>query len=615
MFVDLVDLKPYVSVLLCETLPRVQPGPVLGLVLDDVESMISESGRGQVVQRQQPKRSGKLQVGFLHYMESGPPAWLLKSAVEEGVDVQDTTNQLLVLCRRGSYFAIYASDPNVGRKLEALTQTGASKGMRKLRLIGPGYMNAAFVRGATRTLWLTGIHRTTKAKPDSKVLAGTDLRAALNPLGDQSYYFTAARSAHDYGAVQLLVGVTPRHSRVWAGPVRTWAEFAERISLLLERLESAQSGSPNESPLPVLATPVSDPGAVETPYDMSLVAPELLADEPIQDDELLQRAELWAYGARFDVEPTSGADFTAVVSVDGRSVGQLHFEFTSIAPNGSAGWNVSCSENPGELLLEAQHLCRDPRWLKVWYESGHTLSGGALFTIRHRDVRFESWQWATLNGIDVTKEKPHPKGKRQTFDPRLIGKSDSLFCWVQRSWKTPGSKKQQGWIACDDGAMEIADFVHYDPENPEGPILSLVHVKASHSNTKNRQVSTSDYEVVVGQAVKNIRSLDTMNLAEGLKSGAGKAVGWATWKNGRHEGNRNSMIAELNRRRSNYRRRVVVLQPRVTESEYARARREQEQGKETSRVRRMRQLDTLLLEAQSACRDLNAEFLVIGEKK
>lgn len=57
---------------------------------------------------------------------------------------------------------------------------------------------------------------------------------------------------------------------------------------------------------------------------------------------------------------------------------------------------------------------------------------------------------------------------------------------------------------------------------------------------------------------------------------------------------------------------VVVLQPRMCAPEYQEVRRMHERGETNGRARRLQQLDALLLEAQSACRDLGADFLIIG---
>lgn len=248
-----------------------------------------------------------------------------------------------------------------------------------------------------------------------------------------------------------------------------------------------------------------------------------------------------------------------------------------------------------------------PSWLIVRFESGHTLSNGSLYSVRHRDVPFTSWEFLDFTGFNVKKEKPPTSS---AFDPNEIGNHDSLFCWVKQNW--PVGAAGRGWLACDDGAGEIADFVHFDPAHPEGPLLSLIHVKASGSASPARQISTSDHEVVVAQAVKNLRHLDRMNLADRLEQGGGNAVAVATW-NDDVVATRQNMADVLRTAGDNYQRNLVVVQPRVTSTELDLARHAIDNGQTTGRAGRLRQLDTLLLEAESSARDLNATFSVVGD--
>jgi hypothetical protein len=55
---------------------------------------------------------------------------------------------------------------------------------------------------------------------------------------------------------------------------------------------------------------------------------------------------------------------------------------------------------------------------------------------------------------------------------------DSLFGSVVRRFGN-------GWLTCDDGPGEVADFVHVDPAG----VLTLVHVKAAHGDGHRRGVA------------------------------------------------------------------------------------------------------------------------------
>ncbi len=71
-----------------------------------------------------------------------------------------------------------------------------------------------------RTLWLAGIHRNNAIKPSSKILSGSDLADAIDPMNDSSYLAGAVRSTRG--------GVSLRNSSAWTGPNSTLVSFEER---------------------------------------------------------------------------------------------------------------------------------------------------------------------------------------------------------------------------------------------------------------------------------------------------------------------------------------------------------------------------------------------------
>jgi hypothetical protein len=155
--------------------------------------------------------------------------------------------------------------------------------------------------------------------------------------------------------------------------------------------------------------------------------------------------------------------------------------------------------------------------------------------------------------------------------------------------------------------MEIADFICLEIDDP--PCLTLIHVKAAKSDSVNRQISVSEYEVVSGQAVKNLRYLDQILISDGLEAGIGRQVGDLVWHN-RRRASRRSMIRELRDVGTDYNKKVVVLQPYVRKQVHDAARADMS----SIDGRRLRQLDTLLLGAQANIRSLGAEFQVVMEE-
>lgn len=612
----LASLRPYTSL----TLARVKRGrdgaDLVAQILGDIADILGTEGprtARTLVTRGGPLNDRGLTAGFIHYKEERAPRWRTDE------DVKDVLNHLALVCVRNRHVAIVLTDPS---RIPAVTRRfggDGETGLSALEKIEVGVLNAAFAKGEARTLWLNGIHRRTSVKADSKVLTGLNLRDALDPLDDQSYYFTAARCVAELGARPVPVGVSPRRSRVWTGPSASWKDFRESVVGVLTRLEATEREHlSDDAPLPVLAPPVSGAAKVREAFDMSIIAPEVLGEEP-DDAEVRERLERWSYHASFDITPADGADLVAAVSLDGEPVGRLKVH-VDVSDPGRVGYEVSADPEDAtpadpEMLDETVEVCRHRRWLQVRYESGHTVSDGVLYAPRFRDVSFRGWKFLDFTEIHVSEEKPTKsvKGKegkvRKQFDPDAIGKKKSLFCWVWNTWPSPveGGHRQRGWLACDDGAMEKADFIHFD-DRTRPPRLSLIHVKGSGSKKPDRGISVADYEVVTGQAVKNLRYLDPIILGQWQDPVGREQVGRLVWHDGRRS-DRDRMLAALRKVGQRYDRRVVIVQPSVREGAYPGEGRKLKSGD----LVRLRQLETLLVGAEAVCHGLGAELWVVGD--
>ena len=596
----LSELKPYKSLLLA----RVQSSaPVKGVVdnlLTDLRELLSlgEDGPRTLISEVNEINARELAVGYLHYSEETPAPWTLNR------NVVDQINHLILVCRRNRHLAIYLSDTRWRSGIVKQFGKAGTKGLSLLHKIQPGLLNAAFIKGAARTLWLSGAHARTSIKADNKILSGIELQDALDPLGDQTYYFTAARCASDFDEDIVAVGTSPRGSRIWVGSSRTWDEFADPVNAILKHLQATIT--PVDAPIPVVAVSSIDTAKIADAFDLGIIPPELLSDEA--NERAREEMEEWAYYSHFRILKKSNADFTAEVTLKGTLLGTIEFQMDFADPE-NVKWRMesrAASDETEEALAGAVTVCNRPTWVKIWYESGHTIAEGHVLKIRHRDMPFQDFSWVDFSGHDVTKEKP------SALDVAVIGEEDSLFCWVKNSWPLDGfGDSAGGWLACDDGSMEVADFIHLDDKSVP-PRLSLIHIKASDNASPNRGVSVSDYEIVTSQAVKNFRYLDRTILTEGLESGVGKKVGKLVWYNRRRakEG-RTGMLKALQSIGTSYRRQVVIIQPRLTQAreEYAR------KHPKSRDAARLRQLDTLLLEQENSCHGLQASLSVICAKE
>jgi hypothetical protein len=599
MIKQLSELKPYKSFLL----GRIQGAkvPARGLVdalLNELSELLSlgDEDKRRLISRGDETKDGKLLVGYLHYVEKQQAAWTLNP------DVVDETNHLLLVFRMKHHVAIYLSDTRWRSAIVKHFGEKGSKGLGLLRKIEPGFLNAAFVRGPAKTLWLSGTHARTSIKADNKILSGIELQDALDPVGDQTYYFTAARCALELDPTVLAVGTSPRGSRIWISTSRDWKEVRKALTATLTHLEGIRA--PVRAPLPVVAVSSVDTTSVDAAFDLAVIPPELLSDDPLIRDEERAEMEEWAYYTTFRVLSSKGADLRAEVVLKGAPIGTVELEMDLREP-GEATWVVNgtaVSNKTRDDFARALTVLRRPNWVKIWYDSGHTISDGQVFELRHRDVPFTDFSWVDFSEYDVTKEKP------SALDLKIIGEEDSLFCWVKNQWPlaTLGNA-QGGWLACDDGAMEIADFIHLDDKS-HPPKLSLIHVKASDDDKAARGVSVSKYEVVTSQAIKNLRSLDRWILAEGLRGGLNKSVGKLLWHNRRAaKGGREAMLDVLDKIGASYERQVVVIQPRLTKARELLARNKPN----SPDAARLRQLHTLLLAQANACHGLQARLRVL----
>jgi hypothetical protein len=602
--VDVIQLKPYKSLILTKVIKEIALSTLVDQILDDLISCldIGTAPERRILTRVDTYEEGELTIGALHYTEERPASWTSDTSVV------DTINHLIVICGQRALVAIYMSESNRKSLVANKILQKGDTGLGILDLIPRNLLNAAFVQGPARTLWLSGTHRRTIIKADNKILSGLNLRFALDPLEDQTFHFTAARCVPESIFINEPVGVSPRKSQVWLGSSRNWNEFLITVKNLLNHVEKVKK--PTNEPLPIVAISSTDTTEISMPYDIALMPPELLADDPSVDEETQKEVELWGYHSNFMIVESNNDYFISQVSLKNQVLGEIRFDL-EIASSGQMYWDVeevSCISGQEELLTRALKMACKRSWVKIWFESGHTVSGGEIYEVRHRDIPFKDIVWAKFQSedesqisYDVSKEKPTPLDK--------IGTQDSLFDWMLNYWPNcdRSNKEPCCWLSSDDGAMEIADFIHLDVD-AKPPILNLIHVKGSGNNNLNRGISVSDYEVVTGQAVKNLRHLDRVLLEEGLKNGIGKKISELVWFN-RGKSTREDMIEALTSIGNNYIRRVYVLQPRLTKTMFSNARKD----KKGSAYARLRQLDTLLLSAAASSKGLGVEFFIIGE--
>ena len=550
--------------------------------------------------------------GWAHYALKRPPGWL------DGAELTDVHNHIVVVAKRGDIYALLFSDNGlrnlVGRKVAA----AINGQFARIKRLSSTEINKAFVESQIRTLWLNGTHTRSATKPDSKVLSGIELETALDPLGDQSYYFSSVRTTLSLSdqATSKVVGASPSGGRIWLGPTRSWDEFAHTMTLVLDRASDLMSDvNRSDKPLPILASSINSLAGIEEPYDVALIIPEQVSAEAADDD--MRWLEQFGDAARFEITPVDGSsNFEANVFWGEVRIGRLAYEFEQ-TPTSEIRLKVRKVDgfDGDELEGSLLGLCRDPGNLTIYFDTGHTFSRGHFYETRFRDARFEDWGWVRMDRDQTVFKQEKPlDGKR--FAVENTGNDDdwSLFGSVARHWPNLDQRgAQTGWLVCDDGAMESADFIHVD-DTAVPPKLTLIHVKGSGSESLNRGISVSDYEVVVGQALKNIRHIDRDLLRDKLTANADGVLKDAVWHNGTRQDNRDGFFAMLDGLGSSLEKTVVVFQPRVRRSVYHEIRARIDAGDlDRTDVRRLQQLDALLLGARADCYSLGANFIVISD--
>lgn len=554
-------------------------------------------------------------LAWAHYAMKRPPSWL------DGPGLIDVHNHLIVVAKRGDIYALLFSENSLRSTIARKIATATAGELAKIARLLPVDITKAFVEDKVRTLWLSGTHTRTSTKPDSKVLSGLELESSLDPLGDQSYYFSSVRSTMTLAdqAIDRVVGASPAGGRIWMGPTRTWDEFANSLNLVLDRASNLMNDATrSDQPLPVLASPISSLDGIEEPYDIALIIPESVnAGLPDQAGDDLRLLEQFEAAARFVITPTDGSpNFEVDVFWGEMRLGRMAYEFQR---NPTSEIRIKARKINGfdgdELDETVLQICRDPGNLTIYFDTGHTFSRGRFYETRFRDARFEDWEWVRMDRDQTVFKQEKPlDGKRFAVENTGNDEDWSLFGNVTRHWPNLDDRGEQtGWLVCDDGAMESADFIHID-DTAAPPQLTLIHVKGSGSESLNRGLSVSDYEVVVGQAVKNLRHIDRDLLRDKLEANANGVLRDAVWHNGVRQENRGDLLAMLNGLGSNLKKTVVIYQPRVRRSLYHQIRDHMDAGNlDRADVRRLQQLDALLLGARADCYSLGAGFVVISD--
>ncbi|QUQ63425.1 hypothetical protein [Kutzneria sp. CA-103260] len=543
-------IRPYFSVIVLE-----------GEDFAGLTGFLEASGRGDVVARHEAEDL----VAFVRRRED-PPTW---AGPEAGF--VDVTHQLTIVVRRGGFVVVCTDKPSQERLQTWLDRQSS------LRRYPSEVLESALIRGEVKNLWLRGIHRRTSVKADGKVLSGSSVEQTLSPHEDGSYVAGSARAALPSRPDLLLLkgnaGTTPRNALVWLSQRADFQTFTAMAAELLDLLEEARAqGAERPDFLTMLASP-ADIDEVRDAFEVIVEDPDTLPPGSLSDE----LREL-ALSVRDSPPAVTGFPDSAAFTLDGAEV---------------------VPEAVGDKIrLDGESPILDTDLLTVYYQSGHSYSRGRFWQARAPEYPFRNWRFEDFQGWDIRREKPRADSPQRIHD--RIGSDTSLFDWVARAY-------DHGWLICDDGPGEVADFLHISAART----LSLIHVKSAKSHSPVRDVSAAAYEVVVSQAVKNLIYVSRGHLRQQLTRPPVRSP--ASWIDGRRVRGRRDFLRQLDARVATDETRVVILQPHVSQRVYDQLRGPAGHG--SPELMRLHLLESMLNSARQSATGLNADLEVIASKE
>ncbi|HEU5472744.1 MAG TPA: hypothetical protein VFV67_19020 [Actinophytocola sp.] len=521
-----------------------------------------------------------------------PPSWAGPDSA-----FTDVTNQLTIALRRNRLVAVW-SDITSEAELRKWLRQGAAP----YRFI-PADILAGTFRGDGKMLWMHGVHRRRSTKADTKALGGIRLQDALDTIEDGSYAMTAAkidfRPEDDAAVLRDLLTVSPNKSRIAWKRTSHFPMFLAAAVEALDLLEKALVGEDvPEALFSELAIRETDLSRVRGAFDISVADPDQVRGEPDADEQRVERAELLR-DALLEVRGEPGSA-KAIVDVgrDGIPAGTLTIK--PVEDAGAFALDVRYAGPPAveSIAREIKEAIAEGDLLTVFYESGHAFRGREISRENLTSTPFPNLLFEDFTGFMVAKEKPKVSGDQAIHDAIARKGDDSLFAWVVRRYGGD-------WLLCDDGAGEIADFLHLDNEGT----LTAIHVKAADNQSLDRRVAVTRFEQVVSQAEKNIRLLGNDALIERLSKP--RIAAPAAWNSG-HRAKSADFVQQLHTRVATDKTRVAIVQPHLLQAVHDQARAASQAGHPSPDSYSLALLDNLLHSTRRTVTGLWDDLTVIG---
>lgn len=523
---------------------------------------------------------------------TGAPSWLKADGGYE-----DTKHELCVVMRRDQLIAVHCDS----RLRDALQRWLDSSPPPPLRRVGVDILQGAFLQGEAKGLWLRGTHARRSSRADSKNISGSRLQDALSPFEDSSFAMSSARSSipddPTRTALTGIVGTTPRKALLWNKASPSFDDFVRAVHEALSLVASTMTINAGvDRPYPLLAAETLDPSNVGGAYEITVANPLDLPPGTSDDErtaaELLQTAHLSVSG-----DPTS-PNFDLDVGLHGATSGTLRARLVTSLDRSRFDFGLANNPSDPATVRDLRDALSFDDLLTVYFETGHAFMHGAIWHQEIRAVPFPNWEFQDFSGFDVSSEKPPGQASQDIHDSTGLVGDDSLFAWIVQRYR-------DGWLTCDDGPGEIADFVQVT----NAGVVRLIHAKGATSASRNRGVSVGAYEVVTSQASKNLGFLDVEVLRSRLA--APPIASPACWTSGQRVPDRKELIEALKLQSPRVGFEVLIVQPhlRKTMHTHLRSSTSPSSGKDALRLDL---LDTLLNSARGAIVGRGAELHVVA---
>lgn len=594
------SLKPYLSFAVFVQPEGGSEGSTAAVVRDAARSFVEDSNRRRLL-AEGIKPTGDGSYGsvttslVMSHLLLSEPSWgrVVDPEIKERSD--DRVNHLTVILEHGPLIAVHTTDDplkeNLFRKQQRLQLGGAG-------LLKRGTLEEALLGGEIATFWMGhgAAHRGLRG-PRSKTHYGPALEETIDPIGDSRHTLSAARAKIDGTPLDPaeaggVVGANLKRSSFWFRRSSNWTDFLHEADKFLGEIGRVISSSGGRERFAVFARHVDSLDGVERAYDLAVETP--VGDPGLVGGGLNLEAYEWVNAVVKEVEGTNGR--TARVKLDDPG-------------GGAAELSIRPERSNSNIVFTHKHVSGDEevssRWfsladglgLNLYYESGETVSRDDVLVEHFSDVPFSQWDYVDLEGTDDTREKTGGGTLDEIRNHGGSAEDDSLFGWIIRNHRS-------GYLYCDDGADELADFVYFDPISD---IVTVWHVKAAE-RPEPRRISAGAYEQVCSQTEKNLKTLTLSGLTQELQAKVRNNKTRVLWVNGQLDESYEAFLAELTAPRAGLRFEARILCPHVTRTSLEKARSNAAKSKANQRLRR---LDQLLLATDASVQRVGARLSVV----